>query len=106
VQYTGDRLVVKGIPDGVSIVQRCGTAPGGRTVTARCVATTETSALAWVKRKQNELLDGTYAEPPRLTTVYRFLPQTDGVTTGTGANVKLFEVSAQYREVLVDYAYS
>jgi len=106
VQYTGDRLVVKGIPDGVSIVQRCGTAPGGRTVTARCVATTETSALAWVKRKQSELLDGTYAEPPRLTTVYRFLPQTDGVTTGTGANVKLFEVSAQYREVLVDYAYS
>ena len=106
VVYSGDRLVVKPIPDGVSLVQRCGTREGHRTVTARVVATTETSATAWVKRKQTELMDGPYLEPPRVSTVYRFLPQTDGIAEGTGANVKLFEVTGQFNEILPDHAYS
>ena len=107
VQYSGDRLVTKPIPDGVSIVQRCGTREGRRTVTARVLATTETSGTAWVKRKRDELMEGDWMEPPRITTVYRFLPQTDGVVAGSGTpNVKLFEVTGQFNEVLPDYAYS
>jgi hypothetical protein len=108
VQYSGDRLVVKPLPDGPSIVQRCGTAHGRRTVTARAVATTESSAANWVRQKGRDMLDGEYPEPPRVTTVFRFLPQTDGVPRTAGAivaNVKLFEVSGQHSEVLVDYAY-
>src|SRR5207245_10690242 len=35
LQYSGDRIVEKPIPDGVSIMQKVGIVPGRRVVTAR-----------------------------------------------------------------------
>ena len=102
-QYSGDRLVVRPIPDGVSLVQRCGTREGRHTVTARVVATTETAGTAWVRRKRGELMLGPYLEPPRVSKVYRFLPQTDGVV---GSNVRLFEVTGAFSEIVPDYPYT
>jgi hypothetical protein len=57
--------------------------------------------------KRDELMNGDYLEPPRVTTVYRFLPQTGGViapAVGT-PNEKLFEVTGQFSEMLTHYAY-
>jgi hypothetical protein len=111
VQYSGDRLVEKAIPDGVSIIQRCGTVAGRRSVSARAVATTETAARNWVLKMRTQLLTGSglpsaeqYEAPPRVSTVFRFLPQTDGTPRGNGANVRLFECQGTFGEVLPDYA--
>jgi hypothetical protein len=103
VRHSGARLVARPIPDGPSVVQNCGTAHGSRTVTAQCVATAETAGRNWVRAKREELLEGDYEEPPRVGTVFRWLPQTDGVVRGVEANVKLFEITGQYTEVLPDY---
>jgi hypothetical protein len=113
IQYSGDRLVEKAIPSGVSIIQKCGTVAGRRTVTARAVATTETTASAWVKKMRTQLLTGTgvpnaekYEAPPRVTTVFRFLPQTEGTPRGSGANVRLYECSGTFSEILPEYGLS
>jgi hypothetical protein len=112
VQYSGDRLVAKAIPDGPSIIQQCGTVPGRRVVTARAVGTTETSANAWVKSMRTQLLTGDgvvgdpqYEEPQRITTVFRFLPQTEGVPRGDGANVRLYECNGVFSEILPSYGF-
>lgn len=112
VQYSGNRLVTKAIPDGPAIIQSCGTAPGRRVVTARAVGTTESSANSWVKSMRTQLLTGDgvpndpqYEEPQRVTTIYRFLPQTEGVPTGEGANVRLYECTGVFSEILPSYGF-
>ena len=113
IQYSGDRLVTRPIPDGPAIIQQCGIVPGRRMVTARAVGTTETSANAWVKKMRGQLLKGDgvaghpqYEEPPKITTVFRFLPQTDGTPRDPGANVRLFECSGVFSEILPVYGLS
>lgn len=107
IVYSGDRLVEKPIPDGASIVQKPGTTPGRRTVTARAIGTTETACRTWVKKMRTALLTGTgnpadetYESAPTVTTTFRFLKQTEGVPRGDSANVQLFEVNATFMELL------
>lgn len=113
VQYSGDRIVEKPIPDGVSILQKAGIVPGRRVVTARALATTETAALTWVKKMRTQLLTGTgdanaekYEAPPQVSTTFRFLPQTDGTPRGAGANVRLFECQGIFTEALPEYGFT
>jgi hypothetical protein len=112
IQYSGDRIVEKPIPDGVSIMQKVGIVPGRRVVNARAVATTETAALTWVKKMRMQLLTGAgansekYEAPPQVSTTFRFLPQTDGTPRGAGANVRLYECQGTFSETLPDYGFS
>jgi hypothetical protein len=112
IQYSGDRIVEKPIPDGVSIMQKVGIVPGRRVVNARAVATTETAALTWVKKMRTQLLTGTganaekYEAPPQVSTTFRFLPQTDGTPRGNGANVRLYECQGTFTETLPEYGYN
>lgn len=114
IQYSGTRNVVKGIPVGTSIVQQVGTVEARNIVTARCVATTGAAAQAWIRTIRKGLLysaqTGTgvqaYEEPPRVKTNFTFLPQVAGVVSGTGINVKLYEVSGNFSEIIPDYGFT
>jgi len=107
VTYPGNRIVEKPIPDGPPIIQQPGQTAGRRTVTARAVGTTESSARAWVLGIGAAMLTGSgiprtqYAYPPQINTGFKYLPQTAGVPRGTGANPKLVEVSGTFSEVLI-----
>ena len=113
IVYSGNRLVEKPNPDGTSIIQACGIVAGRRTVHARAAAVTESAARVWVAKQRTGLLTGSgvagatqWEQPAQVTTVFRFLPLTDGTARGTGANVRLFEAVAVFSELLPDYAYS
>lgn len=107
VVYSGDRLQEKPLPDGVSIIQRCGIVPARRSVSARAVATTESVARTWVKKQRDNLLSDAatrYENPAQITTKFAFLPQTDGVARGTGANPRLYEAVGMFSELLPELA--
>lgn len=105
VVYSTDRIVAQPLPDGPSVLQRCGTTEGRRTVQCRCVATTETTGRNWVRGIRTALLTAEaqrYEDPPRIATTFRFLPQTEGVPRGDGANVRLYEVAGTFGEVVAE----
>ena len=111
--YSGMRNIEKMIPDGISIIQQAGITCGRHTITARCVSTTPTAAQAWIRTIRTGLLqslttgnpNNAVENPPRVRTGYQFLPQIAGVPVGTGANVKLFEVNAEFSELVPELAF-
>lgn len=107
VRYSGKRLVEKPIPGSVSLFQDTGTTPGQRIVTGRVKAATETACLIWAKKCRTLLITaaGQYEEAPVITKAHRFLPQTDGTVSGTGANVLCFEVSFEFKEFLPEFPF-
>ena len=112
VQYSGTRNIEKGLPTGNSIIQQVGIVAGRRTVTCKAVSTTPTAAQAWIRTIRNALLlsaqstPGAYEEPARVQTQYLFLPQISGVVTGANVNVKLYEVTGTFSEILPDYGFT
>jgi len=110
--YSGARQVEKPIPDGPSIIQQCGTTCGRRTISCRAVGTTETATLAWVKGIRTALLASVtnpttaFEMPPNIKTGFSFLPQIAGVPRGTGANVKLYETTGMFSELVPELAFS
>jgi hypothetical protein len=105
LRYSGNRVVEKPIPGGISLFQITGITPGQRVVTGRVRATTETACLTWAQKCRALLLTAaaTYEEAPQVTTTFKFLPQTDGTARGDGANVVCFECSFQFQEWLAEH---
>lgn len=113
IVYSGNRNIEKGIPVGNSIIQQVGINAGRQTVTARCVATTATAAQAWIRTIRTALLFSqnasgvqAYEDPARVKTGFTFLPQVAGVVTGETPNVKLYEVTGVFSEILPDYGFN
>lgn len=107
VRYSGKRLVERPIPGGRSLFQDTGIAPGQRTVSGRVRAATEIACLNWARKCHDLLIGNTgYEDPPTVATTYRFLPQTDGTPTGSGANVLVFETSFQFQEHLPEHPFA
>jgi hypothetical protein len=113
--YSGTRLIEKPIPDGISIIQEVGTTCGQHTVSARCVSTTPTAAQAWVRTIRTALLYSlssspsapeAYEQPQRIKQGYQFLPQIAGVPVGSGVNVNLYEVAADFAELVPELGFS
>jgi hypothetical protein len=110
--YSGTRQIEKPIPDGLSIIQQAGITCGRNTVTARCVSTTPTAAQAWARTIRTALLlsvtaPGTaYENPPQIRTGYQFLPQIAGVPVGAGTNVKLYELTAMFSELVPELVFT
>lgn len=106
IQYSGNRWIEREIPDGVSVMQNCGTASGRRTVTVNCKAVDEASVQQYIRKVRALFITGPYELPPRVNLNYIFLPLSEGVATGTGANVKIFIGQAVFVEVLPDFGFS
>lgn len=115
VTYSGVRWAVQQVPytdhekrtGGVSIPQPAGVQEGSRTVRASATSASLAEAKAWCLR-QRALLTGDAAgnrfeQPPREACTYEFVPRTDGVLDGEGANVRLHRVEMTFAEILPDY---
>lgn len=112
IQYSGNRNLEMGLPVGNSIIQQLGIVAGRQTVTARAISTTAAAAEAWVRTIRAALLNAAngsgvqaYEEPAQVKTDYTFLPLVTGIVTGGTANVKLYEVTGTFREILPDYGF-
>ena len=113
VKYSSTRWAVQPLPfdsnggGGVSIIQPAGVQEGSRTVRGTVTAATLADAQAWAWKQQALLTgdaDGTKAPlPPELENDFEFAPRVNGVTNGTGQNVRLFRVSFTFGELLANY---
>lgn len=120
IQFSGRRLVAQPIVDGVTVMQDTGVREGQRVVRGSVTALTETAAMAWVKKQR--LLpfpswNGTepitrYLDPVSVSTVFRFLPLTDGTGRtadyGDGevtSNVSVCVMTFRFTETLPEYGY-
>ncbi len=99
IDCSGARVVIKPTAESTDVFQECGLQSGRRTISGECVATDETTALAWVKTQQTLPLSTGFAaagetadERPRLSFVPEWEPLVDGVTRGAGVNANLVRV--------------
>jgi hypothetical protein len=113
VVYSGTRWAVQHLPfagdgtGGISIPQPAGVEPGSRTVSGSVTAAARSTAESWARR-QRALLTGDadshhFPQPEQMDTDYEFVPRMDGISTGTGQNVKLWRCSFQFGEILPNY---
>ncbi len=107
IRFSGQRIVEKAIPGGISLFQHTGTTPGQRVVSGRVKATTEVAALNWAKKCRALMLTAAalYEEAAVVTTSLKFIPRTDGTARGSGANVLSFETSFSFSEFLPEHPY-
>jgi hypothetical protein len=118
IESSGARIVVQPTAASTDVLQTCGTQSGRRTVSGMCVATNETTALAWVKRQRSYPLpasgfsqSGDREElPPRIAFEPVFVPRIDAVgRAGTypvdgalTANYKAVRCRFQFTEVFTE----
>jgi hypothetical protein len=113
VVYSGTRWAVQHLPfagdgtGGISIPQPAGMEPGSRTVSGSVTAAARSTAESWARR-QRSLLTGDadghhFPQPEQMDVDYEFVPRVDGISTGTGQNVKLWRCSFQFGEILPNY---
>jgi hypothetical protein len=113
VVYSGTRWAVQHLPfagdgtGGISIPQPAGMEPGSRTISGSVTAAARSTAESWA-RQQRALLTGDaagghYPQPEQMDVDYEFVPRVDGISTGTGQNVKLWRCSFQFGEILPNY---
>lgn len=120
VQYSGTRHVTHDIAGGVSVVQASGTAPGKRSVSGRVQAASYSAAWNYAHGKQALLTgwddsgavppvgpDHIAPDPPKVDVRYAFDARVEGVADdareGGTTNVRVYEASFTFGEILANY---
>jgi hypothetical protein len=108
INHSLTRIAWQEIPDGEDIPQECGTKRGSRSISGSVKAATEAAANTWIATQRSLALpEGQYAstgfeDNSERGGSWEFLPFTDGVARGGGANFLVYEASFSY---VLNYAH-